>query len=101
MRRVRGSQTKRKRKAKAPKHRLFAHCVDKSGKSRKVTIWPDDKTFYLKNDVETRRRLAHPSRPNNENGYRLEISTVYQYKVERFEDPELEHIRKMEALRGN
>jgi hypothetical protein len=100
-RRARGSQSKPRRKAKAPEHYLFAWCVDRSGKQRKVTIWPDGDTFYLKNDFESPRRLAHSSRPNNENGYRDEIAAVYQYTIERFEDPELERQRKMEALRGN
>jgi hypothetical protein len=76
-----------KRKNLLDRRSLYALCIDRKGQQRKVTIWPAGKTFFLQNEFEICRRIAHGSRQSNQEGYRREIYTVYQYHVERFVYP--------------
>jgi hypothetical protein len=65
-------------RGKIEKRPFVALCDDKDGRERRVRVRPDGNELWLINDMGN-RHLSHTR------DIRLEIGTVYQYKVKRFE----------------
>jgi hypothetical protein len=91
------NRNKQRSSERTRKRTLYALCTDSHGINRRVTVQIDGHYFRLTDD-RGHSYLADSLRTSSKEDIRKEISTVYKYTVQSFEDPEMKALRKREAL---